>query len=274
MSVWIWLRAEWDRVLGFTFAILGALLLFLGYQGMKDTPFVADQLTYIATGGLGGLCCVAFGAAMLISADLHDEWRKLDRIEAAIRGDAVCTADQALDLVNNVERLPAAPAETLPAGANRAVTLALAFDWKRDGLRRYLLLAITMLVVPLFLMTAGWRTAAQTADFDRAATGVGVVMVGVMLTVAIGGVYTAALRARVNRRQLNVLRPYVLRAPGTERPSPVDALAVSDEDVLIANGSHRIHRAGCPALQGLTVAPARRSGLGPDSSVCGLCHTP
>ena len=50
-----WLRAEWDRVLGFTLIALGAVLLVLGYLGVSDSPYVAEQLSYIVSGGLGGL---------------------------------------------------------------------------------------------------------------------------------------------------------------------------------------------------------------------------
>ena len=79
MDLMTWLRAEWDRVLGFTLIALGAILLVLGYLGVSDSPYVAEQLSYIASGGLGGLFLLGAGATLLILADLHDEWRKLDR---------------------------------------------------------------------------------------------------------------------------------------------------------------------------------------------------
>jgi hypothetical protein len=80
-----WLRAEWDRVAGFGLIGLGALLLVLGYSGVSRSPYVAEQLAYVVSGGLGGLFCLGVGGVLLISADLHDEWRKLDRIEVALR---------------------------------------------------------------------------------------------------------------------------------------------------------------------------------------------
>src|SRR5581483_2749023 len=36
------------------------------------------------SGGLGGVFLLGIGATLYMSADMHDEWRKLDRIEAAI----------------------------------------------------------------------------------------------------------------------------------------------------------------------------------------------
>ncbi len=80
-----WLRAEWDRVAGFCLIALGALLLVLGYTGVSGSPYVAEALSYIMSGGIGGLFLLGAGATLLISADIHDEWRKLDRVEDALR---------------------------------------------------------------------------------------------------------------------------------------------------------------------------------------------
>ena len=82
-----WLRSEWDRVAGWALVALGAVLLIIGWRGVADTAFVADELAFLASGGLGGVFCLGLGVGLLVSADLHDEWRKLDRIEAALRGD-------------------------------------------------------------------------------------------------------------------------------------------------------------------------------------------
>ncbi|MGH8992132.1 MAG: hypothetical protein ACRDZ7_11530, partial [Acidimicrobiia bacterium] len=81
MASLIWLREEWDRVLGFGIAALGGIVILLGYQGASGSLFVADQLSYLMTGGVGGLFLLGTGATFIILADLHDEWRKLDRLE-------------------------------------------------------------------------------------------------------------------------------------------------------------------------------------------------
>ena len=87
MSLWAWVRTEWDRVGGVALIVLGAVLLGFGYHGVSTSPYLAEGLAYMVSGGLGGLFCLAVGAGLLISADLHDEWRKLERLEAAIRGE-------------------------------------------------------------------------------------------------------------------------------------------------------------------------------------------
>jgi hypothetical protein len=85
MDLKTWLRAEWDRVAGYALIGLGALCLLLGYLGVSDSPYVAEGLSYVMSGGIGGLFLLGAGATLLITADLHDGWRKLDRVEQALR---------------------------------------------------------------------------------------------------------------------------------------------------------------------------------------------
>lgn len=86
MELMTWLRAEWDRVAGWTAIALAVLALLGGYRGVSESLSTGRQLAYIISGGVGGLILVAIGATLLISADLHDEWRKLDEVKAAING--------------------------------------------------------------------------------------------------------------------------------------------------------------------------------------------
>ena len=80
-----WLRLQWDRAAAWACVLAGAITLFVGWLGVSDTAFTAKQLPYLASNGLGGLFLLGTGAMLWLSADLRDEWRKLDRIEAAIR---------------------------------------------------------------------------------------------------------------------------------------------------------------------------------------------
>ena len=84
MALRQWLRAEWDRVLGFGLIGLGAVFLVAGYAGVSESAYVAQSLSFIMSGGIGGLFLLGAGATMLITADLHDEWRKMDAVEQAI----------------------------------------------------------------------------------------------------------------------------------------------------------------------------------------------
>lgn len=77
-------RAQWDRTAAIVASVLGAGFLLLGWVGVSGTSFLGEQTPYIVSGGIGGLFFLGIGATLWISADLRDEWRKLDRIEQAL----------------------------------------------------------------------------------------------------------------------------------------------------------------------------------------------
>lgn len=76
-----WLRAQWDRVFAWVCVAAGAIVLIVGWAGVSRYAYPADQLPYIISGGIGGLFLLGLGAMLWLSADLRDEWRKLDEID-------------------------------------------------------------------------------------------------------------------------------------------------------------------------------------------------
>jgi len=81
-----WARGQWDRIGSWVAFGLAALLLLLGWQGTSDAVFTTQQIPYLISGGMGGLLLSAVGATLWLSADLRDEWRKLDEIRDALLG--------------------------------------------------------------------------------------------------------------------------------------------------------------------------------------------
>ena len=84
MELGKWLRVEWDRGAAIGCAVLGALLLLIGWLRMSSTPYPAEQLPFILSGGIGGVFLLGIGATLWLSADLRDEWRKLDSIDEVL----------------------------------------------------------------------------------------------------------------------------------------------------------------------------------------------
>lgn len=78
------LRARWRAVVGWILVVLGALFVILGWVGVSGEPDVARQLSYLASGGVGGLVAAVVGVGLLISEDLRTERRRLGRIEAVL----------------------------------------------------------------------------------------------------------------------------------------------------------------------------------------------
>jgi hypothetical protein len=75
------LRAQWDRAGALLLIAVGGLALVLGWIGVSGTSVEYEQLSFVASGGLGGLALIGVGATLWLSADLRDEWRMLRRLE-------------------------------------------------------------------------------------------------------------------------------------------------------------------------------------------------
>ena len=85
MNIMQWARNQWDRVGAVTLFVVGALAVLFGWFGVSRSAYSAESLPYIVSGGVFGLLAVAAGGVLWLSADLRDEWRKLDSIEQAWR---------------------------------------------------------------------------------------------------------------------------------------------------------------------------------------------
>ncbi|HUR75638.1 MAG TPA: hypothetical protein VMZ00_15260 [Sporichthya sp.] len=122
------LKSQWDRTAAVVLTVAGVISLVVGYARVADSTLLAEQTRYIVSGGIGGIFLLGLGATLWISADLRDEWRKLDRIERAL-GDGVLRwdpaaggdsrADRPTDVTPTSEQDPAEPAGLAHAASSR-----------------------------------------------------------------------------------------------------------------------------------------------------------
>jgi hypothetical protein len=84
MELGKWLRLAWDRAAALVLIALGVAALVMGWIGVSGEAFPAKQLPYLISGGIAGVFILGLGALCWLSADLRDEWTKLDRIEDAL----------------------------------------------------------------------------------------------------------------------------------------------------------------------------------------------
>jgi hypothetical protein len=75
------LRTNWDRVAAMALVALGAVALLVGWWGISGTGHAAEQNPYLISGGLVGIALIGVGCTVWLSADLQDEWRRLDAVE-------------------------------------------------------------------------------------------------------------------------------------------------------------------------------------------------
>ena len=84
MDISRWLSHQWDRSCAVVLVAVGLLTLFLGWLGISDATLATQQIPYLASGGFVGLFILGVAATLWLSADMRDEWRKLDDLHQAV----------------------------------------------------------------------------------------------------------------------------------------------------------------------------------------------
>jgi hypothetical protein len=79
------LRLEWDRTAAVVSVLIGVLVLGIGWVGASSTLDPGIQIPYALSGGVGGVFFLGVGATLWLSADLRDEWCKLDAIDETLK---------------------------------------------------------------------------------------------------------------------------------------------------------------------------------------------
>ena len=75
---------QWDRVGGLALVLVGLGVLIAGCAGVSNATETVDQMSYLISGGVLGLFLLGLGATLWLSADLRDEWRKMDHLQASV----------------------------------------------------------------------------------------------------------------------------------------------------------------------------------------------
>jgi putative Mn2+ efflux pump MntP len=91
-----WCRLQWDRALAVVAGAVGVVLVICGWVGVSGTPYIAKQVPYVVSWGIGGLVLIVVGATLWLSADMNDEWRTLDRLADVTRRQAGDRSDLAV----------------------------------------------------------------------------------------------------------------------------------------------------------------------------------
>jgi hypothetical protein len=74
------LRNHWQRLGAASAAFVGVLFLIVGWWGVSGADLTTEQIPYLASGAVGGLFLLGIAATLWLSADLRDEYLKLDDI--------------------------------------------------------------------------------------------------------------------------------------------------------------------------------------------------
>jgi hypothetical protein len=236
---WKWAASQWDRVIGWTCVGGGALLTLSGALNVSRARDQLDQLSYLASGPAIGLFLLGLGTILILSADLRDEWSKLDEVMSELRG-------QRSPAEISLADAPAAPATEAPANI-----VAL-----RAGL-------------PVLALAGGGILGGATGvnqSLNRASAlrWTQLSGAGLALTLLVVGFLYLRDRAAVQRRVAGVLGA----------PAPVvgggEATSGAPGQWFVVDGSQRYHASGCDLLR---YSEARPVPAG-EAAAAGLARCP
>lgn len=245
-TLWRTMLVEWDRALAWV--LVGAALVGLlwGYRHLAGSPFGAEEVAYLISGGLSALVLLLSGVALLITADLRDEHSKLDRLEAAVWGE------------------PSAA----PPGDGGCPTDNCDGSRQRQA-RSWIGRIVAGVLVGLGFVVAGWARAAGTGHLDRALDGLALATFGPLLAgAAFGGHGLAARRSVVARR--NAVLAVVHGAVAAPAVTADDRPDLRSQQLWSAPGLRRVHQRGCAALLSAGAPPIAVAERGRE--LCLLCH--
>lgn len=121
------MKLRWDKLgglLGILYCLVGALLIFLGWNGAASHDRVSAQIPYVVSGGIAGLALIVLGSALIV-AQSH-------------RGDRAALQATLEDLREALGRVAAAEevvAVAYGAGADAGVVLAGPSSYHRPDCR-------------------------------------------------------------------------------------------------------------------------------------------
>ena len=233
-------RAQRTRALGIGFLSAGAVCVAAGWVSVSGASTTWEQLSYLISGGLGGLLCLGVGVTLLLSAGLRDEQRKLAEL-------AGLTAEVGVFAPPRSRRLPAAAvavaAVGLLAGWNQA---AMASD--QDGAVPGLTIGLAALVLAALSFAVHLVTLRQAVQVEK----------------------VAVLSPLAQRYGIGFRPAAVLDLTEARRAAvPVETLPAGR--VLVAPGLTRFHRPGCPTLAEVRPTPVDRKAVDPSLRPCQLC---
>jgi MFS family permease len=232
------LKTEWDWIVGYGLIVVAAVVLLSTWISVSGSRFISDQLSYIVSGGLGGLVFLGLGAVLVVTAGLSDEWRKLNRLEDAL---------------------------PFPATEPRTDAAALVR-------RSRIVAALGMLLAVAFLVPA-WVRISGDADPKPGLGALTWAVVGLVIGGLVAALATLWVQRRIQGRKRRLFAPWAQAVTG---PATVPTAVAVDEpaagEVLVAAELSRFHLPGCPAVRGVATRRIDRREIPGALEPCDLCE--
>jgi hypothetical protein len=78
-------RMDWRQAAGVLFILLGVAAVIGAWIGVSGSVLASDQLSYLTSGGLGGLVAVSIGMLLLVSYEHTCDRRALESVATRLQ---------------------------------------------------------------------------------------------------------------------------------------------------------------------------------------------
>lgn len=264
-----WLKSQRDRVAAWLLIAIGGLCILGGWLGVTNTVQVYNQLTYLVSGAIVGLFFLGVGIALLLSADFHDEWRKLDRIEAALRGRPLPEVDEILDLNDEGRAAPSGAVRSKSESESVMMASATAPGAVALPIRRELAWAVPGLAVSIALIAVAWIKSTNSTNAQVGADALLIAVYGIFACGIGVALHSRWLRQSLAQRKGALLVP-LLPVMAEVEADDID-LASTDGTFYVSEGGKRYHRAHCAIVASQKAVPATPAQV-TKLVACELCN--
>jgi hypothetical protein len=231
------LPARWDWLLGSALIGVAGVVILITWVAVSGSRFLSDELSYIVSGGLGGLVLLGLGSVLIVTAGLSDEWRKLDRLEDALSFSSLEPRTDGARLV-----------------------------------RRARIIAAVGAAVSVAFLVPTWYKVSGNADLKPGLEAVTWAVVGLVIGGLVAALATMRVQRRIQGRKRRLFAPWLTLAETEPVSVATDTTARRPGHVLIAPELTRFHLPGCPAVQGVAARGVDLRSLPPELEPCDLCE--
>ena len=110
------MKKDWRELAAVAFAVLGGVLMVVGWVGVSQTTEVVDQLPYLFSGGLGGLVCVLIGLGLYIARNHAREQARIDELNEHLRALELGLGGEFDEVLERLDRLASDRRSSAPVG--------------------------------------------------------------------------------------------------------------------------------------------------------------
>jgi hypothetical protein len=110
------MKKDWRELAAVAFAVLGGIMMVVGWVGVSQSTEVIDQLPYLFSGGLGGVVCVIIGLGLYISRNHAREQARIDEVNEHLRALELGLGGEFDEVFERLDRLASDRRSSAPVG--------------------------------------------------------------------------------------------------------------------------------------------------------------